>query len=275
MTTLQLKMLDMISYFHDFCYKHNIRYYVVGGTALGAARHNGFIPWDDDVDVGVPRSDYERLKKLTQNQTFGNYIFEYPSNDKTFVYPYGKLYDSSTTLIESTRYKTKRGIFIDIFPLDGIGNTYEESVSNYKTIDRKVKILSTKICAWRKGRKFYKNICMILMRHLPWNNEKKLRAQISQMSQVHSFEDCLYVANCVGNWHEKEIIKREWLGKPTLIQFEGIQVYCPEKTDEYLSAVYGNWRQLPPKEKQISHHDYIYLDLNTPYTQKGNTYKGE
>ncbi len=270
MTDLQLKMLDMISYFHSFCRENNIRYFVVGGTALGVARHQGFIPWDDDIDVGLPRPDYERLKELTQGKVLGQYTFEYPSDDKTFVYPYGKMYDTTTTLIENTRYKTKRGIFIDIFPLDGSGDTREQSIENFKEIKKQLNLLTALICTWRRGRKIYKNLSTVAARLIPsfFVNQNKLKADLNRLARKLNYDDCKYVANYFGNWGVKEIAERSWFGTPVIYDFNGVKVYGPENIDAYLTALYGDWRTPPPPEKQISHHDFLLLDLSAPYTEK-------
>lgn len=267
MTELQSKLLDMLKFFHAICMKENLRYYLLGGTALGAARHGGFIPWDDDIDVGMPREDYEKLKIFCRTSDFGKYTFEFPSDRKDFVYAYGKMYDRDTTLIENTRYKTERGIYIDIFPLDGAGNTYEESVLRFKGIGRKIDLLSTKTCAWRRGRKLYKNLAVMAMRCVPefMINSAKLKAEIDERSKGLNFDECLYVANYNGAWREKEIAKREWFGTPTEYLFEGVKVFGPENIDAYLTALYGDWRTPPPPEKQVTHHDYLYLNLEQPY----------
>ncbi len=270
LTALQETLLSMLAWFHEYCQKHGLRYYLVGGAALGAARHHGFIPWDDDIDVDMPRPDYERLKELCKEGQGERYRFEFYGEKKEFIYPFGKLYDTQTTLIENVRYKPKRGIGIDIFPTDGLGDTYEESLAHFKKIDKKANLLSTRTCAWRKGRKLYKNLAVVLMRLVPEFilSTKKIRADIDRMSKEKDFDSSVYVANCVGNWHEKEILKREWLGTPTECTFEGLTVFGPEKMDEFLTGVYGDWRTPPPPEKQVTHHDYIRLDLQESYLQE-------
>ncbi len=271
MTNLQEKLLEMLSAFHELCKNHGLRYYLLGGSALGAARHQGFIPWDDDVDVGMPRGDYEELRKIVADKLLGNYSFEFPNpSNKSFVYMFGKMYDTTTTLVENTRYKTKRGVYIDIFPLDGGGETYEESLRLFKVIDKKNNLLHTKICAWRKGRSLYKNLACVCMRCVPEFivSTKKLKREIEDLSKQRSFDDSPYVVNYYGAWHEKEIVKKAWLGEPVEGNFEGLKVMCPADSDAYLTALYGDWRTPPPKEKQISHHDYISLDLHKSYLEK-------
>ncbi len=265
MTEVQEKLLSMLSWFHEYCKEKGLRYYLIGGTALGAARHRGFIPWDDDIDVGMPRRDYEKLRKL--QVTHESYRFEFPGENKDFGYPFGKLYDTSTTLVENTRYKTCRGIYIDVFPLDGIGDTYEESVKNFEKIDDKVNLLSTITCGIRKGRKLYKNLAIVLMRLVPSFilSKEKVIAKIEELSTRLDFDESQYVANCVGNWHKKEIVKREYFGAPTEAEFEGVRLFVPENVDGFLTSIYGDWRSPPPVEKQVSHHDFLFLDLHKSY----------
>ena len=268
MTDLQQKLLDMISWFHNFCVENNLTYYALGGTALGAVRHNGFIPWDDDLDVGMPRSDYEKLKKLSEKiSSTSRFTVEFPSSKKDYVYTYGKLYDTETTLIENTRYKTKRGIYIDIFPLDGMGNTEDEALKHFKKTEKLNNILHTRVCGIRNGRKWYKNLAIILSRCIPnfILDARKITQKMDSIAASQQFEACEYVANCSGAWREKEIHRRNDYGTPALCKFENVQIYIPENSDAYLKGLYGNYMTLPPVEKRITHHDYIYMNLEESY----------
>lgn len=264
MSDLQKKLLEMLKWFHNFCVEHNLVYYAIGGTLLGAVRHHGYIPWDDDVDLGLPRKDYVRLIEYMKECNSDKFVLECPSSKKDFVYGYCKLYDTTTTLIENTRYKTKRGAYIDIFPIDGIGNNLEESKKNFTAINRKLNFVNTKVCALRKGRAFYKNLAIILSRCVPGNWQKSLQ-KVEKLCAAHDYDESLYVGNLYGNWHEKEIVKKEWLGNPRLYTFEDMQLYGPQNADAYLTAIYGDYMTLPPIEKQASHHDYILLDLDKSY----------
>ena len=249
---IQEKLLDMLLWFHNYCMDNHITYYAAGGTVIGAARHNGFIPWDDDIDIVVPRRDYNRLIKLFSEKV-GHYYLESPySENKDFLYSYTKLYDTNTTLMERGNIECKRGVYIDIFPLDGIGTTYDEAIKNFKKVDMVNMFLRTRTCAIRKGRRWYKNLSILLSKCIPsvLVDNKKLSIQLDYLANSINNDQADYVANLMGSYREKEIVKRELFGKPVLHQFENISIFIPERYDEYLSKIYGEWKKLPPIEKR-------------------------
>lgn len=273
MNQLQKKLLGILSWFHDYCVKENLRYYVVGGTMIGAARHKGFIPWDDDIDVAMPRSDYNRLIALFQksNNRLDKYILETIDSDAPdFLYTFGKLYDLTTTMTEKLKKECRRGVYLDIFPLDGVGDSLEEAQRYYKKIDRWNMFLMTRVCTVRKGRSIYKNMSIIVSRLLPEFivNDKEIARKIDNMCKTKDFDKCKYVCNCSSRYRGREIIEKRLLGKPTEYEFEGITVWGAEKCDEYLTHMFGDWKKLPPKEKQVAHHDFIELNLNKSYLEK-------
>lgn len=266
MTELQNRLLDIFKWFHELCDRENLVYYAQGGTVLGAVRHNGFIPWDDDIDVGMPRMDYEKFIGLAEKiNNESRYYIEFPNDKIDFVYPYCKIYDTKTTLIENTKYRTKRGIFIDVFPIDGIGNSMKESVRNFRKIDRKKNLLCSRICTIRKGRELYKNLSIMAFGMVPFLNPLKIIKDIEKSSKRYDYDKCKYVANLCGAWHEKEIMEKQWVSKPILCKFENTSMYIPQNYDKYLSRLYGSYMQLPPVEKRKTHHDFIYLDLHRSY----------
>ena len=261
---LQEKLTQMLGWFHNFCVEQEIRYYLLAGTMLGAARHQGFIPWDDDIDVGVPRSDYEKLMQLLREPVDG-YVGECAKfHEGKVSCAYGKLYDTRTTLIENSRYKVKRGIYIDIFPLDGFGNTKEEGLEYFKRIKLMENLLAARVCAVRKGRKFVKNAAAVAGKLLPINDQK-LILKIDAACAKRDFDSCAYVGNMMSVYREKEMMPKSYYGKPTLYDFEGMQVYGVEDAEGYLTHLYRDWRKLPPEEKRVSTHEHIYLNLDESY----------
>lgn len=271
MTQVQKKLLEMLSWFHLFCIENEIRYYMIGGTMLGAARHEGFIPWDDDIDIGVPRKDYEKLTVAMNGLPINSrYKLETPETTaKDYFYPFAKLYDTTTTLIENTKHSIKRGIYLDIFPLDGIGNTKEEAVSNYKRIDRLHNLLVARVTGIRKGRHPLKNLAVLVLRCVPRFvfDEKKQLKKLTHISKRFDYDSCSWCGNLVGAWHFKELIPKEILGEPKLYKFENVEAFGVEDADKYLTYLYGDWRQLPPEEKRKSHHDYVLCDLEKSYLE--------
>ncbi len=270
MTELQSKLVDMLSWFHDMCEKNGLRYYIIAGTMLGAVRHKGFIPWDDDIDVGMPRSDYEKLSNMVCEKQEGRYIFEYPSlENKEYNQLFAKLYDTQTTFIEKQRYPMKRGIYIDVFPLDGIGNNDEDIKKNYKVFYRKY-VLNLMITGpFLKRRSFSKNAAVFLGRIISplFVNRYKLAQNIDDICRRYDFDEMDFVCNLMGGIGVRGCVPREYFGKPTLVQFESLMVYGLEKPDLYLKAMYGDYMKLPPTEKQISLHDSIEYNLNKSYLE--------
>lgn len=270
LTDLQKKLLELFDWFHRFCEENQIRYYALGGTMLGAARHNGFIPWDDDIDVGIPRSDYEKLRELSRQLNDSRFKFEFPdSDDKLFATPYAKLYDTTTTLIENYRMPLKRGIFIDVFPLDGTGNDEKTSRNFVKQAKHKYNFFMTRVAALNSHRSAMKNIAIVISRIIPYwiCPNRNLRIKIDKFAQKYDFNNDTYGGNIFGNWGYREIMKNSVLGVPTIYEFNGIVIYGVEHYDEYLTSLYGDWRKLPPKEKQVTHHDFVSLDLNKSYLE--------
>lgn len=268
MTEQQNKLLDMLSWFHGFCVDNGLRYYIIAGTMLGAVRHKGFIPWDDDIDVGMPRSEYDRLRELCS--TMGDkhkYIFEFPDNNPEYPYLIAKLYDSTTTLIEKQRYPIKRGIYIDIFPLDGIGDTLEEASENYKPFYRSFSLYLTVTAPILKRRSLSKNIAVIAGRIISplFVNRHRIRSRIDKLCRRFDFDRSALVSNLLGGSAMKGIVPREYFGTPTLVEFEGLSVYGLENPEAYLSSMYGDFMKLPPVDKQVSLHDLVECDLNKPY----------
>lgn len=269
-TEIHNLLLQMLNWYHNFCEKNSLRYYVIGGTMLGAIRHNGFIPWDDDIDVGMPRRDYEKFAKLMSHEQHNRYTFETADmKHHGFLFPYAKIYDTKTTFIENiarTRYQLKRGIYLDVFPIDGIGDSEEESKKNYEKISKMLLLLSIIKSSVTKNREWYKNLAIITIQLLFWGiNPRYLINIINKLCKKHDFDSSSIVGNLVGAWGYREIMKKEYFGEPQEYKFETITVYGVERPDNYLSCLYGDYMKLPPEEKRTSHHSYIYRNLHKSY----------
>ena len=137
MKELHCKLFNILCWFDDFCKNHNLVYFLADGTMLGASRHQGIIPWDDDLDVVMPIDDYIRFVNLTHKMQFDKYLVESPlDGNNDFPYGFAKVYDTSTTLIERARKKVKRGIYIDVFPLFPVNDLDQTCLKRVQKIYR-------------------------------------------------------------------------------------------------------------------------------------------
>lgn len=255
------RLLLMVKDFHRVCEENNIRYYIVGGTALGARRHKGFIPWDDDLDVGVPREDFERLSML--EGALPDYLeMKWYRNTERSPFQFIKLIDNRTTLIEQQYADYVEGLYIDIFPLDGVKN--EGIIERLRW--RWIWTLHTAIivnCSTKK----YGMPKKLISKFIKRMDLNKLHERLDRELKSEAFEKSEIFANFLGAWGEKEIIPKGILGKPTLYDFEDTQLCGPEYIDEYLTHLYGDFMRLPPENERVFRHNYPLLDFDLPYRE--------
>ena len=240
-------ILNIARTFHEICCKNNIPYYMIGGALLGTIRHHGFIPWDDDMDFGIPRKYYNHALEVLKQQLPSNYkLFTY--KDKKYVWGEIAKIEDTTTLIKEKGVKDGlgHGVFIDIFPLDHTDN-------NYGKLSRNMMIL--RLLHYHKlSRTDEKNIssrvCVMLSRLLGEGIFLKL---IHGLIKDHGE----YITNYSGMYGKKETVPQSFIGKPTLYTFESLKLYGVEKPDDYLSSIYGDYMQLPPEDKRHIHIEYM------------------
>lgn len=267
---LQLRLLNILEWFHRFCIEHSLTYYAIGGTLLGAVRHGGFIPWDDDLDVGMPRPDYNRFLELVKGDDSIYRAESYLDGNKDYTYLFCKVYDTTTTVVYKSKYNIKRGLFLDVFPLDGMGNTPEEVAKNYKKARKKNRLIKTKSFGYNKHYNIFQKTAIVLGKLLPYNWRKGIRKQNERLAR-RDYYSSEYVGNMFGRWGDREIMKREWYGTPLAVKFENIEILCPEDADSCLKQQYGDYMVLPPEEKRKPSHDALYMDLNKSYLDKETT----
>ena len=257
---LQLHILNNLLVLDKVCREHNLRYYLSDGTMLGAVRHGGFIPWDDDADVMMPRPDYDIL--MANAHLWMPEPFEVKSSENDADYPgdFAKLIDASTTLIERYHYKYLSGIYIDIFPLDGAPDSLLEQC-----------LLIARYQFWRKlgylhhrnPYKHGKGISSWPSRFLQWLfTTAQMQRRVSRVMLTYDFNRNSRIIEFDDGM--RGIVEKSVLGTPTPIQFEGYALYGVEHPHEYLSALYGEYMQIPDVEhRQI--HNFYYLDYQLPY----------
>lgn len=248
-------LLDIAKEFHNICARHNIPYYMLGGTMLGAVRHKGFIPWDDDMDFGIPRNYYKIFRKVCRTELSQYYKFIDYDNSDYAILGIGKIFDTRTELREKFSVDTdeKIGVYIDIFPLD-----ITNSRTNIFSFNKRMRCLfklQKLLCVNINDRTFsMKTLSRLIKWILPINKDTILKhIESSCLRRKLDNKDDMFF-NIFGAWGMKELIPKKYFGKPTLYQFEDIEFYGVEDYDQYLKCLYRDYMKLPPKEKQAPTH---------------------
>lgn len=266
MTPLQQKELELLKLFVQLCERMQLRYYLVCGTALGAVKYGGFIPWDDDVDVAMPREDYEVfLEKAPALLPEGMFLQNYRS-EPAFPQIFSKLRNSNTTYIEKSAaaLPINHGIYIDIFPLDG----YPELPKEQRRMERKKKLyLHLLGTAFAEPAPLKSKMIYRVKRALGFHKKTaQFATDYDAMIRKYPLENAPVWCNH-GNWQGRlEYAPREQYGSGAEAIFEGLVVQVPERYSEYLMQKYGDYTQDPPVQEQIGHHYYDVLDVDRPYT---------
>lgn len=256
-------LLAMAKMFHNFCIEHDIKYYMIGGTLLGAVRHKGFIPWDDDMDFGILREDYEKLKTL-YNEVPEGYSLNFHEKNSDFQYGFCKLYDENTTYIEKLYDDAAiGGIYIDIFPIDDIGDDLIKAQKLARKMDFRKRIVAS-IYAKGERSSTLKTIGVKLLSLLP--KSTNWFSWVYKCVEKYKGKHSRYVLNVYGIYKEKEITERRVLGTPKLYDFEDTKLYGVENADEYLTKIYGDYMTPPPEDKRGG-HSISYVDFNMPYKE--------
>lgn len=248
---------DILKMFDAFCKENNIKYYLSHGTLLGAIRYKKFIPWDDDIDLLIPRNDYNRMISLFKDSE-KYHLFAYEKN-KDYLFPYAKLCDMNTYKDEFGYVNgVKLGVDIDLFPLDAWDDNLEKAKDEVKYIKKKMfRLHLTKL---KKSdstnliKRFVKWGLMIFckIRGSKYYIEKIMNASCKSGKKGTSYLGCK--AWCV--YGEKGIIPAETFADTVEVEFEGQMFPAPIGWDTYLTCLYGDYLPEPPKEKQKTHHAF-------------------
>lgn len=259
---IQLEILDE---FAKICDKHDLLYFALGGTTLGAIRHKGFIPWDDDIDVGLPREDYEKFLSVAQNELPNNMFLQTYKTDPNYPHRFAKIRVNNTTFIEksASNIRMHHGVYMDIFPLDGYpGNIWERKAFHFQEAILKIAASSafySDVCPENAAKEFLKKL---IIKCIPY--QKAVR-KLDKLYHNCSYQNADIIANYCGAWGSKEIMPKEIFANGTTGIFEGRSIRLPKKTDTYLKMLYGDYMTPPPPEKRVSHHYCTVIDLEKSY----------
>lgn len=255
---VQLEILDVVA---EFCDRNNIKYWLDSGTLLGAVRHKGYIPWDDDIDLGMLRPDYDRFLREF-NLSNDRYRFVCGENSRDFHSAYGKVLDTTTVLYEPDMSGYKLAVNIDVFVYD-----------NAPDDDRLVKKMFDKRDQYRRLSD-YRNLGRIN----EFDSLSKKIAKRALFSILRLFPKDYFVKKMVSNTKKYKDTATKRIGNFTAysrticdihafdqtvpMEFERKSYKVPAGWDKWLTAMFGNYMELPPMEKRITHHSYVALVEN-------------
>lgn len=248
---LHAVLLEILSNIDEFCEKNNIRYSLGGGTLLGAVRHKGFIPWDDDVDIMMPRPDYNRFVSLFNGYN-KNYQFIYAEKSKTVDTPhaYGKVHDIRTKIYEADSPTNKSGVYVDVFPIDGMPTNYTLCKLYMSFVTQFSQILYYKNRRFADLPTLSSRIKKLMSSFFTY---KFLGRANTMVMSLFKYSTSTYAGAITGVYGMKERYPQSLFEHYTRIAFESKQFMSIKDFNTYLSQHYGDYMQIPPKEKQVNH----------------------
>lgn len=258
LSSIQKSSLEILKTFRDICVNLNLKYFLTYGTLIGAIRHNGFIPWDDDLDVMMPRQDYENLIKFykeNKSKFKGLELFHYTTNKK-YHYAIARLSNPKYIMKSSIDKDCGMGTFIDIYPIDG-GFDELDIFSHYKIVIYR-RILYAKNSTKKIERTFKKFIGHSILKTIGlFFNNRTLIKKIEKIAKKRPYNLSKFVGCTI--W-ENELFNSYLFDETILHKFEDDYFMIPKEYDAILKQTYGNYMQLPPISERTAHHCYeIYL----------------
>lgn len=258
---IQETELELLKQFALLCEKNGFRYSLGGGTLLGAIRHKGFIPWDDDVDVMMPRPDYDAFLRYCSNNHTPFKLFSH-ENEPDYINLFAKLSDPETILEdpEISFNVSDLGVHIDVFPVDGLGNTRISAMLHYSRSAFARELLNA--CSWRRYSAsdthgiLFEPIRFVLFLLSRVISPVFLVERIESINKHRSFDTSGYAGCVSGSYRWKEILKTEAFQNYVDMHFENEEFKCIEQYDLYLKQHYGNYMELPPIDRQQTHHSF-------------------
>lgn len=271
MNAVQKCAADILSEIQKICEEHCIPYYAIGGTCLGAVRHQGFIPWDDDIDIAIPIEYYFEFQKIAKME-LPSYLELYTCDtSRHFPRIFCKVIDKRTTFIETAYIRhpdSYAGVFVDIMPMSGIPSpgylrmVFYLKLAYYNNMNYFRRTDPDMVNKWHK-----KIFCLVLnmfKRLIPYNRYSN---KWYKLLMKHPFSEETYTGyTWTGRKNFKGLIySKAVFGDGILLDFEGSKIRCPQKYDEYLKQQFGDYMSFPPERERNSGHVPAVLDLNKSY----------
>ena len=273
---LQSLQLILLKKTHEICENLGLKYYLIGGTLLGAIRHGGFIPWDVDIDIAMPRKDYEIFKQYWKNNECSCICYQDYTTEHSFIQSHALLALTNTAIIYKSSKNSKckiqhNGIYMDIFPLDFAPDDEKKQIRQAKTIKFWSGLIQAKICrdyGAGKGKYIVKKCLSLLLKPIPFSLFQK---QVEKTMKEYNDTCCNFLVSMASHYsYKKQLMSAQIYGEPQKINFEGMEFYAPNETIKYLEQLFGDYMKLPPEDTR---YKLIELIENVDYGKYGESEK--
>ncbi len=272
LTQLQQRELEMYKLVADICRNNGIKFYALGGTLLGAVRHQGFIPWDDDIDIAIPRPDYDRFVEIAKKE-LPNYLVP-----KTYLDEKGDRHPMFICIIKDTRTKIQlnhanvtenTSVWLDVFPLDAMPtNRVLRIIHKYRLLYERMKIqfsmYEENVHQHRANRPIHERALMRFREKTGFGSNwdtYELMCHIERTLRQYDYEHEKWLVNMFGAYKFREMFPKSWFGEGIDLPFEDTIVPCAIEYDKVLTQMYGDYMTLPPEEQRGQQHRMTVITL--------------
>ena len=278
LTPLQDIILNIYKEVKQILDRHELRYFAIGGTCIGAVRHGGFIPWDDDLDIALPDVDFKKFLEIAQRELPSNLKLIKSYDRRHCASLEAKVFDCGTTFIEEPERRNPelfKGVFIDIFPLGGTPEDEKQrdkfckKLVMYKRFNEKRRCRLSDLSRTRSKVMWFAVLPLKLLPYRFWTNK------IHKMTDKYPFDAHTYTAHLWDSKLRQFLMKREDIyGGYTELPFEDTVIRCPKNFDKHLRIIFGDYMTLPPEEERRAHHaEKSFVDTEKPYTYYQDHYR--
>lgn len=265
---LQGVQLEIVKEFDKICRENNLKYHIFSGTMIGAVRHKGFIPWDDDLDVSMLRDDYEKFLQIASDKLSNKYFLQNYKTDKNFVHSFTRLQKNETILMQGAwqHINMSHKIFIDIFPMDYVEPSTIKGKLQFKLLFAFKKIKANRRTNYARfelnNSIRIKKLVQLFTKMLPMSFYNDIETKIAKMLYKNKTDMVTLLTDGEKEIYYDCMTPVEFFSMNKRFEFEGISLLGPEEYDSILTRQYGDYMSLPKKEDRVPHHNIIKLKFN-------------